>query len=66
MAKANRVMVRLSIQDLVLTQEEAQKLPSYLQILDENGEKLTESEIWTVGYEDEDGNECHEDGECLN
>lgn len=66
MAKANRVLVRLSINDIVLTQEQADNLPSYLTVTDQDNEYLTESELYIVRYEDEDGNECYEDGEYLN
>lgn len=66
MAKANKVLVRLGFSDITLTEEQADKLPSYVTITDEDGKYITEAEIYKVGFEDEDGNECHEDGEYLN
>ena len=56
MAKANKVYARLGFEDVIVPLEEA---------LDNNKKPVSE-ESFIVGYEDEDGNECHEDGEYLN
>tara|TARA_R110002012_G_scaffold316846_1_gene532401 strand:- start:105 stop:278 length:174 start_codon:yes stop_codon:yes gene_type:complete len=56
MAKANKVYARVGFSDIVVPLEEA---------LD-NSKKLVSEESFIVGYEDEDGNECHENGEYLN
>ena len=66
MAKANRALVRLSTSDIVLSQKDAEKIPNYITIVDKDGEYLTEVEVYSVGYEDEEGNECEENGEYLN
>ena len=60
-----KVNVRLGVSDLVLSQEEADNLPSYITVADKEGEYLTEVETYVVGYEDEDGNECDEQGNPL-
>lgn len=54
--KAKEVYVRLGIPDYVYTKEEYDK--GETPDLPENA--------WLVGYEDEDGNECDEDGVYLN
>ena len=66
MKKANKVLVRLGVSDIVLTQEEIEKSGTYLQLLDSDGNVIAETDTYLVGYEDEDGNECEEDGEYLN
>jgi hypothetical protein len=66
MEKANKVLVRLSVTDIILTQEQAESLPSFLTVVNENGGYITETAIYAVGYEDEDGNECEEEGYYLN
>ena len=66
MAKANKVYTRLGLQDIVLTQEQAEKLSGYHILYDENGKEVVEFETYLIGYEDEDGNECEENGEYLN
>lgn len=63
MAKANKVLVRLGVSDIVLTQEEIEKSGTYLQLLDSDGNVIVETDTYLVGYEDEDGNECYKDGE---
>ena len=51
--KAKEVFVRLGFEDIVVTKEES-----------ENGEYNT-SASYLIGYEDEDGEECEEDGTYL-
>lgn len=65
MAKASKVYVRLGVSDIVLTQEELSNSSTYLQLFGDDGKLVAESDTYLVGYEDEDGNECHEDGEYL-
>ena len=52
--KAPEVLVRLGFQDIVVTKEEW-----------ENGE-YQKPDSYTVGFEDQLGNECEEDGTYLN
>lgn len=66
MEKADRVLIRLGVSDIVLTQEELEKSGTYLQLLDSEGNIVAETDTYLVGYEDEDGNECEENGEYLN
>ena len=67
MAKANKVLKRVGISDVVLNAEELEKLETaILTIFDEDNQPLFEINTYTIGYEDEYGNECHEDGEYLN
>tara|TARA_R110002020_G_scaffold157720_8_gene340625 strand:- start:1836 stop:2009 length:174 start_codon:yes stop_codon:yes gene_type:complete len=56
MAKANKVYARIGFSDIVVPLEDA---------LD-NSKVLIGKESFIAGYEDEDGNECHADGEYLN
>lgn len=60
-----QVFVRLGVSDIVLPQEEAATIPGYVNVIDNQGEYVTDVETYLVGYEDEDGNECDEDGNLL-
>lgn len=64
--KADKVLVRLGVSDIVLTDKELEKCTGYITVLDENGNTIAETSTYVIGYEDEDGNECHEDGEYFN
>lgn len=68
MAKANRVLTRVGIGDILLTSKETENLQVFIKYVDKEGELVEEfvADTFLVGYEDEDGNECHEDGEYLN
>ena len=66
MAKANKILVRLGVSDIVLTEEQIEKAGTYLKLFDSEGNLVIETDTYLVGYEDEDGNECHEDGEYFN
>jgi acyl-CoA thioesterase FadM len=58
-----KVLRRVSV-DFVLTEEEDKKLTSkYTALRDKNGENIVEAELYHVGYELENGDECDEDGE---
>ena len=57
-----KLFIRLATSDIVLNKEDANRIPKYITISDKNGGYLTELEVYSVGYEDEDGNECDEDG----
>lgn len=66
MAKANRVYTKVSIETVSLTQEQLDKLlRTDNTIYDEDNKPIVELSFNIVGYEDEDGNECHEDGEYI-
>ena len=62
MSEKKKLFVRLSTADIVLNISDADKVPKYITINDKEGEYLTEVEVYSVGFEDEDGNECDEDG----
>jgi hypothetical protein len=58
-----KVLRRVSV-DFVLTEEEDKKLTSkYTALRDKNGKNIVEAELYHVGYELENGDECDEDGE---
>ena len=62
---SKKVFVRLGA-EFLLTQEEDSKLESkWVSVRDKEGNDMVEGELYLVGYEDEDGNECDEDGEPL-
>ena len=56
MRKTNKVFARLGFEDKVVTLEDANN----------NDIKITQDEVFLVGYEDEHGEECDEDGIYLN
>lgn len=66
MSKAKEVFVRIGITDVVLPKTKEEGLSSYARIYDEEGELITDTETYLVGYEDEEGEECDEDGNYLN
>lgn len=67
MAKANKVFTRLSISDLILDTEEMKKFETAMKVLfDEDNQMITDLDFYVIGHEDEDGNECHENGEYIN
>ena len=53
--KANKVMVRLGFSDMVVTMKEAM----------DNTNEICNPDCFVVGYEDENGKECHSDGTYL-
>jgi hypothetical protein len=65
MSKEKKIFVRLGVSDLVLSKEEAETVPGYISVTDNQGEYVTDVETYIVGYEDEDGNECDENGNRL-
>ena len=65
MSKEKTIFVRLGVSDLVLSKEEADTIPGYITVVDNQGEYVTEVETYIVGFEDEEGNECDEDGNLL-
>jgi len=54
--KAEKVFVRFGFSDKVVTLEDANN----------NEIDITQDDCFVVGYEDEFGEECHEDGTFLN
>lgn len=60
-----RTLIRLSA-DFVLTEEENERIPSkYISIRDADGKELASGELYFIGYETEDGDECDEHGNKL-
>ena len=62
---SKKVLVRLAFSDVTMSKEDADKLASYANVVDKEGEYVTDTEIYAVGWEDEDGEECNEDGSKL-
>ena len=62
---SKEIFARLSVSDFLLSKEDADRLPSYVDIKDEDGNVITSVEVYLVTYEDEDGDECEEDGTPL-
>ena len=56
MKKAKKVFGRFGFTDMIISLEDANN----------DDIKITQDECYLVGYEDEDGNECEEDGTYLN
>ncbi len=54
--KAEKVYARFAFSDMVVTLEDTEN----------NDIRLTQDECFVVGYEDEEGDECEEDGTYLN
>lgn len=60
-----KVLRRVSV-DFVLTEEEDKKLTSkYTALRDKEGNSIVEAELYHVGYELENGDECDEDGKPI-
>ena len=62
MSKKKEVFRRLSVSDFVVTSEDNERMQGYAKIYDQEGNLITETEIYLIGYEFEDGEECNEDG----
>jgi len=62
---SKEIRVTLSVSDFSVTKEENESMSGYARIYDKEGNLITETEIYLVGYEDEDGEECDEDGNLL-
>jgi hypothetical protein len=60
--KAKQVFIRLSV-DFVVSEEENDRIQSkYISMLDEDGKEIVSGELYLIGHEDEDGDECDEEG----
>lgn len=66
MAKSTlKVLRRISV-DFIVTDEEDTRIASkYVSLLDKEGKEITSSDLYFIGYETENGDECDEDGELL-
>jgi len=62
MKKATTVYTRISLGDLILTKEEEKTI--HLSLIDQHGNVL-DLDSYLIGYEDENGDECSEDGEYI-
>ena len=62
---SKKIFVRLGVSDIVITKEQAEKFNGYLNAIDEDGNELANPNSYLIGYEDEHGNECDEDGTPL-
>jgi hypothetical protein len=65
--KAEQIMVRLGFSDVVLTKLENEKFNGHVDIIseidcDECDPVISSTESYLIGYEDENGRECDEDG----
>ena len=58
----SKVLVKLGISDITVSKETNENMSGYARIYDNEGNLITDSEIYIVGYELEDGTECDEYG----
>lgn len=68
--KAEKVMVRLGFNDVILTKLENEKFNGHVDIIseiecDDCDPIIASTEAYVVGYEDEEGRECDELGNYL-
>ena len=65
MTEEVKVLTRYSV-DFVLTKEEEKKLTSkYAALYDKDHQPIVDAELYHIGYELEDGDECDEDGKLI-
>jgi len=57
-----KVFLRIAGEDILLTKEEAEKAEKYARLFDKDGNHITEMATYFVGWENEDGDECDEQG----
>ena len=57
-----KILLRLATSDIVIDADKKDLIPKYITVLDKNGNELDCIEVYSIGYEDEDGNECDENG----
>jgi hypothetical protein len=60
---SSKIYTRYGFSDILVAGD--QDIPKYIPVKDIDGFKITETEISLVGFEDENGNECEEDGTLL-
>ena len=65
MSDKKEVFVRLGFSDVVMSKGDAEKVKGYANIVDQDNEYVDDTEMYTIGYEFEDGTECDENGEEL-
>ncbi len=65
-----KVFVRLGFSDIVITKEESEKFNGHVDLISEiecdDCPLIASTSSYLIGYEDEDGNECDEEGNYLN
>jgi hypothetical protein len=60
---SKKIHIRLSADFVVTEKEYLRVFSKYTSLRDVKGDSIVEGEVYQVGYEDEDGNYCNEDGE---
>ena len=65
MSQEKKVFLRIAGEDVLLTKEEANKADKYARIYDKEGHVITEMPTYFIGWENENGDECDEDGNLL-
>lgn len=65
MKKTTEILTRFGISDIILNNREFGYSGKYLNLCNNEGKIIRQVEVYFVGYEDEDGNECEEDGTYL-
>jgi hypothetical protein len=61
----NKIYRRLSV-DFMVDEDEDKRIPSkHISILDSDGKEIVSGELYEIGYEDEEGNECDKEGNPL-
>ncbi len=67
--KAEKVLVRLGFGDVLITKEENEKFNGHVDLISEieydDCPVIASTEAYLIGYEDENGRECDEDGNYL-
>ena len=67
--KADIVLVRLGFSDVVITREENERFNGHVDLISEvecdDCSVMATTESYLIGYEDEDGRECDENGNYL-
>jgi hypothetical protein len=60
-----QIFTRFGLSDIVVTKEVGHDINKWQSIRDKNRKDVTFCETYLIGYEDEDGNECKENGDEL-
>jgi hypothetical protein len=61
----SKIFIRLSVDFLVEEVEDVKIASKYVSLLDKEGKSIVDGELYRIGFENEDGDECDEDGILL-
>lgn len=62
---SKEIIARLGVEDITIAKSELKNLDGYVRVYDNEGNLITDSATFLIGFEDEEGNEVDENGNRL-